>query len=138
MIAEMYLKKVVNDQLDDSQSHPRSSLSQHVLNCFVEKYGLLNLAKTHVIEFVTSLRKCLNEHPRVKLFADLCGANGEPVPSHYADFCIDTLSTIMKVSSRKTLAVEKTSAEVLLLQFCPTFDHAKGKLALTLIFSPNT
>lgn len=80
----------------------------------LQHYGLQKIAKAHVTEFVSSLRKHYNEHPRIKLFADLCGAKEQPLEQHYVDFYIDTLGHVFSRAGVKSLPIDRSTSDVIL------------------------
>jgi len=115
LCAEVLLKKVEADEVDDKNANKRQKLDEFLLDFFIEKYGLAKLAKEHTVTFVTALRKHYNDHPRIRMFADLSGAIDEALAPHYCHFYRDTLWQVMKRSGVKKLKIDEHNSEVLLL-----------------------
>jgi len=115
LIAEILFQKVEADTVDDKAHHPRQPLNEFILDFMTAKYGLIKLAKDHMITFTSTMRRFFNEHPRIHLFAELCGAINPALATHYTDFYVDTLSHVMRQSNTKDLYLEKSTSEVLLL-----------------------
>ena len=99
-------------QVDDREHHPRARMPQYILDFFLEKYGLMKLAKQHVVEFVNTMRKHRAEYPRLMLMSELCGAVEDPAPHEESDFLCDLLKYIMHAAHLEKLPIQAGNSDV--------------------------
>ena len=89
-VEEIYWEKMLYDEVDDREGHPRHSLAEFVHDHLFRKYGLRSLADHHLYDLVESLRMHSSER-RVKLFMRYLGmeeAKKKPLPRDALDFML--------------------------------------------------
>ena len=88
-IDEVYHEKIMYDEVDDRDGHPRHSMVEFVYDHLFRRYGLRSLADSHTYDLVASLR-AYKDHPRVVLFSRLVGVckEEEILPQDATDFVL--------------------------------------------------
>jgi hypothetical protein len=74
----MYESKLKADALDDEGGHPRDSLTEHVIDYYLQTLGQKSEATKAIQVLATSLRRYQTESLRIKWFGTFIGAIGNP------------------------------------------------------------
>ena len=104
-IEEIYDEKMIYDEVDDREGHPRHGLPEFIHDHLFRRYGLRSLADHHLYDLVESLR-LHKEERRVKLFMRFLGmheAIKHPLPKDALDFvlyCIAFMHTMHDSNGR--------------------------------------
>ena len=104
-IEEIYEEKMIYDEVDDRESHPRHGLAEFIHDHLFRRYGLRSLADHHLYDLVQSLIDH-KEEKRVILFMRFLGmsqAEKQPLPKDALDFvlyCIAYMHTMSDGNGR--------------------------------------
>lgn len=89
-VEEIYWEKMLYDEVDDREGHPRHGLAEFVHDHLFRKYGLRSLADHHLYDLVASLRMYSDEG-RIRTFMRYLGmpeAKKKPLPRDALDYML--------------------------------------------------
>ena len=78
LISNIYIEKIRNDLIDVQSAHERQPLLEFIYNYYLCIYGLRDLAESHILDLVTSVRKH-HSHKRVRMFGKFLGFFGDEI-----------------------------------------------------------
>eukprot|EP00622_Pseudochattonella_farcimen_P003442 FR738624.1.p1 GENE.FR738624.1~~FR738624.1.p1 ORF type:complete len:304 (+),score=35.57 FR738624.1:134-913(+) len=81
VIADIYTAKAIEDATAEREGKPYDTLPMFLEDFFLRKFGLKKPAKKRLAEVIVSAMKYVEENPRIKVFATLCGLH-EPELYH--------------------------------------------------------